>query len=87
MLASDGDALDPARAPTDLDPGAPLTSDGLRAALESLQLSGAELAALLGLEDRALRRYEQGEPIPRSIEIVVKLMLSGRTSAAELAGL
>ena len=86
MLAAD-DAADPARMVADIRLGTPLTPDALWAALESLHLTRAEFSALLELNDPTLRGYERGEPIPRSVAIIVKLMLCGKATAADLASL
>jgi transcriptional regulator with XRE-family HTH domain len=68
--------------------GAALTAERLLAARRVLRITRPELARLLDVHERTLRRFENGErPIPRSIEIIIKLMLSGVTTAAEISRL
>jgi DNA-binding transcriptional regulator YiaG len=68
--------------------GPALTAAGLSAARRVLRITRPELARLLDVHERTVRRFESGEqPIPRSVEIIIKLMLSGVTTAAEISRL
>lgn len=49
-----------------------MTADGLRKHLEAAGISQRELARMLDYNERTVRRYCAGEPIPRVVEYAVR---------------
>lgn len=61
-----------------------MTPNQYRAALQRLGLSQAEAAEFLGLSVRTSHGYANGEPIPKTVELVLKLMLRFELKPEEL---
>jgi len=49
-----------------------MTADGLRKHLEAAGISRRELARMLDYDQRTIRRYCAGYPIPRAVEYAVR---------------
>jgi len=52
-----------------------MTANEYTAALNALQLSQASAAKLLGIGLRTSNGYANGRPIPRSIQLLLELMI------------
>lgn len=57
-----------------------MTADELQRALDRLDLSQVGAAAVLGISDRAVRRYLAGTPIPEPTAKLLRLALAGKIS-------
>lgn len=62
-----------------------MTPNQFRAALDRLKLSQLGAARLFRANDRTVRRWAIGERgIPPTVAILVKLMLAGKVTAADI---
>lgn len=62
-----------------------MTANQFRAALDRLKLSQLGAARLFNSNDRTVRRWAIGERgVPPTVAILVKLMLVGKISAADI---
>lgn len=64
-----------------------MTPNQFRAALDRLKLSQLGAARLFNSNDRTVRRWVIGERgVPPTVVILVKLMLAGKVTAADIEG-
>jgi hypothetical protein len=61
-----------------------MTASQLRAALDRLDLSQVGAARILGISDRAIRRYVAGVTIPEPVAKLLRLALKGKVSVADI---
>lgn len=65
-----------------------MTPTEYREAIESLGLSQVGAARLFGVDPRTSRRWALGElPVPRAVELALKLMLKHGVTAADAQSL
>ncbi len=62
-----------------------MTSAQYRAAIAALGLTQAGAAELLDISLRTSHGYANGEPIPRAVELLFRLMAETECSAAHLS--
>jgi hypothetical protein len=55
-----------------------MTGDEYEKAIARLDLSPVEAARFLGVDDTTSRRWVKGSPIPRSVAILLRLMIRYR---------
>lgn len=62
-----------------------MTAIQFRSALERLGASQTAIAGFLGISDRQARRYAAGDAeIPRTVAIILRLLVAGKLAAADL---
>lgn len=62
-----------------------MTANQFRSALSRLDLSQVGAARLVGADPRTARRWALGErPIPDCVAILLRLMLAGKLTAADI---
>lgn len=61
-----------------------MTADELERALGRLDISQVGAAVILGVSDRAIRRYIAGTPIPEPTAKLLRLALAGKITVRDI---